>query len=131
MNRTIDWVFIEKLALSIKLYITSSLKTQMNCVFLLFWADWAVRAVLKISAILVKFLLCGSYFHLQNKYNCSCQSITSLFIVLWIYNFEQNKKRKKPDSFILNQSVWYSDGGWIDLICAHINANGKTGLRLL
>ena len=36
-----------------KLYIQSTTKTQINLV--LYWADWVVRAVLKISAILLKY----------------------------------------------------------------------------
>ena len=38
-----------------KLYIPSTIKTQINLVLLLFWADWAVRALLKISAVLLKY----------------------------------------------------------------------------
>ena len=34
----------------------------MNIVRLCFWADWAVRAVLKISAALTKYLTLGVIF---------------------------------------------------------------------
>ena len=37
-----------------KLYIPSTISTQVNLVHFCFWADWVVRAVLKISAILLK-----------------------------------------------------------------------------
>ena len=38
-----------------KLYIPSSIKTQKNLVPFCLWEDCAVRAVLKISAILLKY----------------------------------------------------------------------------
>ena len=40
----------------------------MNTVHLCFWADWAVRAVLKISAALLKYPTFGGGFHGKNKY---------------------------------------------------------------
>ena len=40
----------------------------MNTVHLCFWADWAVRAVLKISAALIKYPTFGGGFHEKNKY---------------------------------------------------------------
>ena len=55
-----------------KLYIRSTLKTQMNLMPFCFWADWAVRAVLKISSVLLLSILLLEvfllYFHGQNKY---------------------------------------------------------------
>ena len=54
-----------------KLYIpsTSSIKTQIKKFFWCFWANWAVRAILKIPAILLKYFFqrcfC-SYFHWEN-----------------------------------------------------------------
>ena len=48
-----------------KLYIPSTRKTQMNLVHLCFGADWANMAVLKISAVLLKYPTFGvDFFHI-------------------------------------------------------------------
>ena len=43
------------LVVSSKIYIPSTKKTQMNLALFCFWADWAVRAVLKCSATFLKY----------------------------------------------------------------------------
>ena len=46
---------------STKLYIPSNIKNMCFCCL---WADWAVRAVMKISTLLLKYLyLWGRFFH--------------------------------------------------------------------
>ena len=46
-------------------------KNSNACTFALVWADWAVRAVLKISALLLKYPTFERFFsgfHVQNNY---------------------------------------------------------------
>jgi hypothetical protein len=73
-----------------KVYIPSTIKTEMNLVPFCFWADWAVGAVLKISAHKMSFVY---------------QSKRTLFMVLRIYNFGKNI-RPKSSGFSIMHRVW-------------------------
>ena len=56
-------IVLEKLVHIItKVYIPSNIENQINIVRFCFWADWAIRAVLKISAVLQSILLFGVVF---------------------------------------------------------------------
>ena len=46
-----------------KVYIRSNIKIQMNILRLCFWADWAVRVVLKISEAVLKYPTLRGGFH--------------------------------------------------------------------
>ena len=63
-------------------YTPSAIKTQMNLVPSYFWADWTVRAVLKISAILLNYPTL-SFFHIF-----LCKTNTK-FEFLYILGFSQ------------------------------------------
>jgi hypothetical protein len=39
----------------LKMYIPSTINTQMNLVLLMFWADWAISSLMKMSENLLKF----------------------------------------------------------------------------
>ena len=49
-----NYASVPQLSLGTKIYIPSAIKTEMNLVPFCFRAVWAVRAILKISAILLK-----------------------------------------------------------------------------
>ena len=75
----------------LKSYIPSTVKTQMNIDFFKFLVDWAIRKLLKISTILLKyptFWVFFSYFRWQNKYkiivfvHCKVRTKKSLNIKL-------------------------------------------------
>ena len=53
---------------SIPCYIQSAIKTQMNLLICCCWADWAIRAVLNISEILIKYFF--SYSHGKTPVIC-------------------------------------------------------------
>ena len=69
-----------------QLYILSTIKTHLNLVIFCFGVDSAIKAGLKISAILLKYL----YFWGQNRQLtiiCVCQSVACVYstwnILLW------------------------------------------------
>ena len=108
-----------------KLYIPSTIGIQMNLVPFCFWEDWVIRAVLKISVILLNYITYAlllkfgfSYLYGQNEYKIlalfsmhflgqnrlnnynklqmlELQNIQSVLIVLGIYNFVKTSRCDK------------------------------------
>ena len=106
-------------------YIPSTITTQMNLVAVSFCADWTVRAVLKIFAILLRYPTLKTLINIkvrdlsilplkctflgQNRPNhtilISCP-IGTVFIVLGIYNFEKTWERNNDEHDLVMIIEW-------------------------